>query len=45
MQAICIVDSSFIDYPVNICIKDTVGLKKIKQKDGFRHELRFFVVQ
>jgi len=29
MQAICKVDSSFIGYPVNICIRDTVGFKKI----------------
>ena len=39
MQAICKVDLSFIGSPVNICIRDTVGLNKdltkMKQKDGF----------
>ena len=34
-NAICKVDSFFIGSPVNICIRDTVGLKKMKQKDLF----------
>ncbi len=34
-NAICKVDPFFIGSPVNICIRDTVGLKKMKQKDLF----------